>query len=107
MNSELKREAMACMEAFGNNVRLTLAYEDVEFDRLRRVLTELFDVLRHDTVIDKDLAGYLYSLPQIIRNMLLSYHGPLAERPELFDRLEDAWVELDALVLDCLHTPAT
>lgn len=105
MNSEFKREVMDCMEAFATNVRLTLVYEDAELDRLRRLLSELAGILRHETVIDKDLVGYLYFLPQIVRNMFLSYDGPLTGRPELFDRLEDAWVELDALVGDCLYPP--
>lgn len=107
MNSEFKREVMECMEAFGTSVRLTLVYEDAQFDRLRRLLSELADVLRHESVIDKELVAYLYSLPQIVRNMFLSYDGPTAGRPELFDRLEDAWVELDALVGDCLYPPET
>ncbi|NHZ44281.1 hypothetical protein [Massilia aquatica] len=106
MNSEFKREVMECMETFAHTVRMTRLFEDAELERLKRLLSELADMLRHETVIDKDLAAYLYDLPQIVRNMSLSYDGPPTERPEQFDRLEDAWLELDALVSECLNTPA-
>lgn len=97
---------MDCMEKFAFTVRMTRLYEDAELDRRKRLLAELADVLRHETVIDKDLAAYLYDVSQIVRNMSLSYKGPPAERPEQFDRLENAWLELDALVCECLNTPA-
>ncbi|NHZ91280.1 hypothetical protein F2P45_20005 [Massilia sp. CCM 8733] len=107
MNSEFKREVMDCMEEFAFTVRMTRLYEDAELDRLKGLLSELADVLQHETVIDKDLVGSLYTLPQVVRNMFLSYDGPPTVRLEQFARLEDAWVDLDALVLDCLHRPAT
>ena len=61
--------------------------------------------MRTATVIDKDLALNLYALPQIVRNMSLAYAGPTASRPDRFDRLEDAWMDLDALVTECLQPP--
>ncbi len=107
MDNEFKREVIECIEAFAFTVRMTRLYEDAELDRLRGLLSELAGVLRHETVIDKDLVGSLYFLPQVVRNMFLSYDGPPTVREEQFDRLEDAWVELDALVLECLYIPAT
>jgi hypothetical protein len=97
---------MECMEEFAHAVRMNREYEDEQMGRLTRLLSELAAQLRNEDVIDKDLALYLYDLPQIVRNMFLSYDGPPGTRTEQFDRLEDAWVDLDALVTDCLQPRA-
>lgn len=103
MNAQFKQEVRDCTLDFVTAVRMTLRYEDEQFARLTALLTDLAEVLRDQTVIDKDLAADLYELPKTVRNMFLSYDGPAESRPEVFDRLEDAWVDLDALVMDCLQ----
>ncbi len=43
----------------------------------------------------------LYSIPTIVRNMFLSF-SRIEDAPDIALKLEDAWVELDALVMECL-----
>lgn len=105
MNKKLKLEVMGCMEEFAHAVRTNRDYDDVQFLRLKLLLSELASATRGDEVVDKDVALNLYTLPQIVRNMYLSYDGPIESRPQRFGRLEDAWMDLDALVIECLQPP--
>lgn len=63
MNSEFKREIMECMDEIGTAVRLHLDYEDSQLNKLKVLLLHLAAELRDETVIEKDRALYLYSLP--------------------------------------------
>jgi hypothetical protein len=105
MDTELKQKIMQCVEQFALTVRMNLDYEDEQFDKLKGLLSDLAKEMRTATAIDKDLALNLYALPQIVRNMSLAYAGPTASRPDRFDRFEDAWMDLDALVTECLQPP--
>lgn len=51
--------------------------------------------------IDKELALYLYSIPQMIRYAYDSFNGEI-DKNELALKLEEAWIELDALVIEVL-----
>lgn len=104
MDKELKQKIMECVEQFALAVRMNLDYEDEQFNRLKVLLSDLAKEMRTATAIDKDLALNLYTLPQIVRNMS-AYTGSTASRPDRFDRLEDAWMDLDALVTECLQPP--
>jgi len=105
MNQTLKLTVMKSVEDFAFTVRMHRDYDVEQFHKLRHLLSELATALRNDEHIDKELALNLYALPQIVRNMFLSYEGPAASRPAQFDRLENAWVDIDALVLACLQPP--
>ena len=105
MKKELKLEVMESMDEFAHAVRMNRDYSDDQFERVKALLSDLAGASRNDHVIDKDLALSLYALPQTVRNMFLSYDGSIETRPQRFDRLEDAWIDLDALVLECLQPP--
>jgi hypothetical protein len=103
MNREFKQDVMDSMEEFAQAVRMNRDYDDEQFENLKKLLSKLAYELSDKDFLDKDLALNLYTLPQIVRNMFLTYDGPIDSRPERFDRLEDAWVELDELVIECLQ----
>jgi hypothetical protein len=103
MNGEFKREVMECMAEFAHVVRMHRQYKDEQLMRLKSLLSDLAGELRKENVIDKDIALNLYSLPQIVRNMSLTFEGAIESRQERFNRLEDAWVDLEAFVIDCLQ----
>lgn len=85
---------------FAVNVRTRMWFDDNEYQTLIRDLTALSQQWQTVTEIDKELALCLYSLPQSIRNLCAGFtQKPL---PDIALRLEDAWLELDALVLACL-----
>ncbi|MDE6567770.1 MAG: hypothetical protein K2K70_08580 [Lachnospiraceae bacterium] len=50
--------------------------------------------------IDKELVSYLYAIPLMVRNEFISLEKVCPDAVEC-DRLEDIWVELDALVSNC------
>ena len=54
-----------------------------------------------DVAPARDLALTLYSIPMMVRNTFISIDDQ-SPKPELAARLEDHWVDLDALVTECL-----
>lgn len=86
---------------FVNNVRINLAFNDEQYNDLVSSLEGLANLLKNNDSIDKELALYLYTIPQMIRNAYASF-GKVENKPDLVFKLEDAWVELDSLVINCL-----
>lgn len=88
---------------FVDQVRASMHFDDAEYLALCDDLEELAGCLRGTTSLDRDLARDLYSIPLIVRNMYLFVqgNGAYASHP-LVGKLEDAWVSLDGLVMDCL-----
>lgn len=85
---------------FVDRIRGEMVFDDYQYKELVNSLTELSGYLRNQTSIDKNVALVLYHIPQIVRNVFLGFDD--TENSEIRKTLEDAWVELDALVLDCL-----
>ncbi|HFV9240443.1 hypothetical protein GRW77_05995 [Escherichia coli] len=86
---------------FVNNVRINLAFNDEQYNDLVSSLDGLANLLKNNDSIDKELALYLYTIPQMIRNAYASFEK-VENKPDLVFKLEDAWVELDSLVINCL-----
>ncbi|EOV0648040.1 hypothetical protein ACOIOT_003765 [Cronobacter turicensis] len=57
--------------------------------------------MEKEKTINKELALYLYSIPQMIRYAYDSFNGEI-DKNELALKLEEAWIELDALVIEVL-----
>lgn len=78
-----------------------MVFDEDAFYNLCNDLKLLAKELKGSKVIDRELMLSLYSIPLVVRNMFLSFSNtePL---PEIAIKLEDAWVDLDALVVDCL-----
>lgn len=86
---------------FVNKIRINMDFNNDEYNELISSLESLAICMRNERVIDKDLALYLYTIPQMIRNAYAGFDS-WEKKPELALRLEDAWIELDALVISCL-----
>ena len=86
---------------FVNNVRINMVFNDEQYNDLVFCLDELANLLKNNESIDKELALYLYIIPQMIRNAHASFER-VENKPDLVFKLEDAWVELDSLVVNCL-----
>jgi len=84
---------------FVNQVRIELVFDEVAYSELVRDLGLLATELKGKVFVDKELTLQLYTLPLAIRNAYLSGQESIAE---IFDKLEDAWIELDDLVTRCL-----
>ena len=87
---------------FVDKVRIQMVIDEEEYDILRDLLNLLSLELRIEQVIDKELALILYSMPQMIRNAFLSFQYHNVQVTDLVSRLEDIWIELDELVIQCL-----
>lgn len=85
---------------FVDRLRIEMRAEEAAYEELCTLLAELASKLKGVPSVDKELACVLYSIPQMVRNAMTSFdtHSP---KPDIAHRLEDKWVELDALVLDC------
>lgn len=86
---------------FIDEVIIKMNFNDDEYNKLVSDLNMLSNYLKNKNIIDKELALYLYTIPQMIRN-IHSHFDQLEEKPELVFKLEDAWIELDGLVINCL-----
>ncbi|MDR0173138.1 hypothetical protein [Enterobacter sichuanensis] len=86
---------------FVNNVRINMVFNDEQYNDLVSSLEEVANLLKNKEFIDKGLALYLYTIPQMIRNAYASFEQ-VENKPDLAFRLEDAWIELDSLVINCL-----
>jgi hypothetical protein len=94
---ELKERLLS--NSFVDKVRTHLNFDDEEYQQLRIALIELAKSLQGSSVIDRELMLYLYSAPMIVRN---SYESYPEKSDKIAQQLEDAWIELDRLVLECL-----
>ncbi len=87
---------------FVDEVRQTLTFDETAYENLLGILADLAEVSKTELTIDRRVALLLYTIPQMIRNAYLSFETSAADMPEIAFRLEDAWVELDELVLAIL-----
>ncbi|AOR62953.1 hypothetical protein [Pectobacterium wasabiae] len=99
MLEEIKEKIIK--NSFVDEIRTNMAFNEDAYMGLISSLGELSNILKGSDFVDKELALYLYTIPQMIRNAYVSFDGK-ENNPEIEFRLEDAWIELDALVIDCL-----
>ena len=88
---------------FVERIRESLQIDEGEYNELCQILEAISKSLKDVYVIDKELALILYSEPQMVRNAFLSFANH-EDPPEIASRLEDIWVELDGLVMECLSS---
>lgn len=93
----IKDQIMA--NKFVDEVIIFMSFNKDEYENLICSLSQLVRYMKFNDSIDKELALYLYTIPQAIRNVYLKIVD--VDIPIVL-QLEDAWVELDALVIDCL-----
>lgn len=99
-SSKLKHRIMS--NSFVDGVRIDLRFDDAAFADLVDALTELATALRGSQTLDRELAAVLYSIPLMVRNSFLAISGQAGVSSPIIGKLEDAWLELDALVMECL-----
>ncbi|HRD63351.1 MAG TPA: hypothetical protein PLZ93_16960 [Nocardioides sp.] len=96
---ELKRRIVA--SKFIDVLRQEMRFDEDEYARLVVHLEGLAQVMKTRGSLDKELALHLYLIPQMTRNAFLSYTDRTRDSA-IASQLEDAWVDLDALVIECL-----
>jgi len=96
---ELKRRIVA--SKFIDVLRQEMRFDEDEYARLVVHLEGLAQVMKTRGSLDKELALHLYLIPQMTRNAFLSYPDRTRDSA-IASQLEDAWVDLDALVIECL-----
>lgn len=85
-------------------LRNQLNFDDMAYIKLIELLKNLKNDLRGHEVIPLELALYLYEIPYVIRNMLdhLKTDNLSNKSAELTEKVENAWIEIDDLVVSCL-----
>ena len=99
MDNLLKKRLLS--NTFVDKVRNQMEINDAEYQELIEILSNLSGELKSQKVIDKELALILYSMPQIIRNIFLTYEEHNGKATDFGNKLEDIWIDLDAMVLEC------
>lgn len=100
MNNLLKQRLLS--NTFVDKVRNQMEIDEAAYQELIEIMTNLSYELKSQKVIDKELALILYSMPQIIRNVFLTYEEHNGKVTKFGNKLEDIWIDLDAMVLECL-----
>lgn len=100
MNNLLKQRLLS--NTFVDKVRNQMEIDEAAYQELIEIMTNLSYELKSQKVIDKELALILYSMPQIIRNVYITYEEHNGKATEFGNKLEDIWIDLDAMVLECL-----
>ena len=99
MEANLKDKILS--NNFVEKLRIEMVFDQEAFDSLQKDLDRLSQIQKERVSVNKELMLALYSLPLVVRNL----HIELAKRNpglELTSKLEDAWIELDHLVTECL-----
>jgi len=99
MNQELKSRILS--NTFVDSVRISMKFDQTAYEELVTSLDHLSSELSGKDSIDRELMLSLYATPTMIRNAYLSFKEH-TNPPEIANQLEDAWVELDELVTNCL-----
>ncbi|MGB1015331.1 MAG: hypothetical protein ACPG4T_14445 [Nannocystaceae bacterium] len=87
---------------FVDKVRGELSFDEVAYRDLKSDLEALAVELKGSQTLDRDLALMLYSAPLMLRNIFLSLADGPTPPSRIVSLLEDTWMELDALVTECL-----
>jgi hypothetical protein len=99
MGDLLKQRLLS--NTFVDKVRNQMEIDEAEYQELIEILSNLSDLLKSQKVIDKELALILYNMPQIIRDVFLTYEEHNGKATKFGNKLEDIWIDLDAMVLEC------
>lgn len=95
-------KSLILKNSFIDKLRIEMKFDDKEYKELCDLLNNLINTTKDDKTIDKELMLTLYYTPQAVRNMFLSFSSDGITNKELVSQLEDAWIELDQLILDLL-----
>lgn len=98
MKNHLKRAILD--NQFAIKVRTEGVFDQIEYNKLCKSLKQLAHEISSELMIDKKLALTLYYTPVVVRNSYLSFAKNENPHP-ITNQLEDAWVELDQLVMNC------
>ena len=85
-------------------MRIEARIDEQEYAKLCDSLRRLAAEVRGQRSLRRDVAQVLYVTPQFIHSTLLRARAPGSPFSNLTDRLEEMWIEVDAIVLDCLAT---
>ena len=75
--------------------------DEKEYVELCDILRKLAVEWKDEKYIEKEIVNLLYQIPVIVRNKYLFYSDKGYSNATI-DRLEDMWIELDGLILECL-----
>lgn len=94
-------QAKLADDKFSYELRMNLHYDKLAFDKLISTLKQLSLLLKNESAIPKALAQDLYVTTNVIRNSLdwLKVHKPDSQ---LTDNVENAWIDIDNLIIECL-----
>ena len=86
---------------FDFDLRVNLSFNDEEYNELINILKDLEGEIKKYENIPINLALNLYYIPYVVRNTL-NFLRNNRLNSELIQKVEDAWIEIDNLVLTCL-----
>ncbi len=102
MSNELKNKIIN--NGFAYKLREQLIIDRDDYKELRQLLTELAVELGKKDTVDKELVLVLYTIPQMVRNTFLSFSKNDSTMNEFVSELEDIWIDLDGMILECLSS---
>ena len=84
---------------FIEKVRMNIEFDKKAYQDLLKTLKEIKNILHNQNTIEKRLASNLYEIPKLT----YVWYNKLKDNPNyknrfIMNQLEEAWIELDALI---------
>lgn len=96
---------MNCKEGIKSNKFVDIlrdgVFDDSEYSKLCIVLKQYKIETKKSQIIDKEIALYLYCIPQYTFNSFQAMNIS-NNKSVIVNKMEEAWIELDALVIEIL-----
>ena len=76
---------------------MDLEFDVKEYQELLKILNEIKHYTHNHNLIEKRLASYLYEIPKLTYIWYLNLKDD-PNKSSIVSQLEDAWIELDAII---------
>ena len=85
--------------SFIDKVRMNLEFNVKGYQELLKILNEIKHYIYNHNLIEKRLASNLYEIPKLTHIWYLNLKDdPNKNESSIVNQLEDAWIELDAII---------
>lgn len=100
---QLEKELM--QNTFADEIRQNLYFHRQEYENLIEILKNIAIHCKGVQQLNKNMVLYLYEIPKMMFVWKENLKAEKHDFSELIDKLEDAWLELDAIIVEEILNP--
>lgn len=90
---------------FIDEIRQNLYFHQQEYENLIKILKNIAIHCKGVQKLNKNMAFYLYEIPKMVFVWKENLKAEKCDCSEFIDKLEDAWLELDAIIVEEILNP--